>query len=320
MTRIAIAIIHGVEIDDPRFADRAIEMLRRGFLAALPPGRRRDADEALCIETVHWAPVVEPRQKELLQRLYERGGDKLFERLKRLVLRMNQGSVPALLPFTAMLASRWLPGISGPHYPVARWVAMHFIGDIIAYQPSGSARANYDAVQGILAESLGRLAARAGGEAPLCVLAHSYGSIIASDFFYDLEQGLRSGGPTPLEQGRTLSHFYTMGSPIALWALRYSGELDRPLTVPAATLERYHPGLRGEWVNFYDDDDVIAYPLRGLGRAYAEAVTRDTKVRLEVPPVSWSPLCHPYYWSDDSVILPISRALARAWEQLSSGA
>jgi len=77
-----------------------------------------------------------------------------------------------------------------------------------------------------------------------------------------------------------------------------------------------HPTLTGEWVNFYDLDDVIAFPLKNLSDAYDLAVARDEPVRLRVPPFSWLPLVHPFYWTDDAVMQPIARALAKAWQQV----
>lgn len=316
MTPLAVAIIHGVEIDDPHFADRAVQKLRHHFAAGLPKGAAADLDRILHIEPVHWAPILERRQKDLIEKLYTGSAPRLFNRIRRLVLRLNQGSIAALGPFVATMAARFLPRIEGPHYPGLRWMAMHFMGDIVAYESGGTSSRTYEAVHDVFADALRALAGRAGADAPLCVLAHSYGSVIASDFFYDLGRGKRPGGSTPLERGHTLSHFYTMGSPMALWSLRYDEDLDRPIKVPAAELADIHPRLDGEWVNFYDPDDVIAFPLKGLSGAYREAVSRDERVSLCVPPVSWLPLVHPFYWSDDAVMEPIGRALARAWRQV----
>ena len=62
-------------------------------------------------------------------------------------------------------------------------------------------------------EALRRLALRAP-DAPLCVIAHSLGSVIASDHFYDLHKG-RTLDPeaSPLERGETLDVLLHAGQP-----------------------------------------------------------------------------------------------------------
>ena len=152
--------------------------------------------------------------------------------------------------------------------------------------------------------ALGRLAERAGSGAPLCVLAHSLGSVIASDHLWDLQRERhgasatgREVGATPLERGQTLAGFYTFGSPIALWSLRHR-DFGRPIRVP-----------HGEWLNFFDRDDVIASPLKPLNDAYAHAVTEDVEVKVGGALAGWNPLAHTRYWNDRALMRRIATSL-----------
>jgi hypothetical protein len=177
----------------------------------------------------------------------------------------------------------------------------------------------------VLARALHSLATRAGGDAPLAVLGHSLGSVVSSDFLGDL-QGVPTGAPlapgaaaalgdTALERGETFGWFYTLGSPLALWAQRQP-DFGRPLTVPHPEFARHHPHQRGEWVNVYDPDDVISSPLRPLSAAWAAAVTEDRRVDVGPWWLGWTPLAHPYYWNDRRVVTPIASSLAQAWHRL----
>ena len=124
-------------------------------------------------------------------------------------------------------------------------------------------------------------------------------------------------GPSPLAGGETLAWMYTMGSPMALWSLRYDkAELDKPIDFPAPALADHHPKLQGEWVNIYEKDDVIAYPLRPLSDEYKRVVREDRSVRVKPPLLEFTPLVHPFYWADRSVVAPIARKLAEGWRQL----
>jgi hypothetical protein len=216
---------------------------------------------------------------------------------------------------------------AGPmRYRRLRHFMVDFAADAIAYQPAPSDRTAYDAVHQIVAEGLGRLAHRAGGRAPLCIVSHSLGTVIASNYVYDLSKRRKSFmcprvrtaiGTTPLQLGETLSLFYTMGSPIALWGIRYPHFGD-PIRFPPRELSRHHPEIKAEWVNLYDPDDVVAYPLKSLCARYRAAVTEDCPVDVGSILERWNPLSHLGYWNDGKVADAIANGLARVWHQSSA--
>jgi hypothetical protein len=282
--KLAVAIIHGIGRQPSNFADGIIEELKDRF-AGLIGQASPDARAELEMEPVYWAPVLQDSQDELWKRL-RKGGELDFLGLRKFMV--------------------------------------SFAGDAIAYQPAPKERAAYEAVHQLVAERLAALAGRAGPSAPLCVIAHSLGTVIASNYFYDLQADprrklvapkvRRSMGLTPLEKGETLTALYTMGSPIALWSLRYR-EFGRPIAVPSEKLGDHHPNLSkaSEWINFYDEDDVIGYPLRTLNDAYRAAVKEDKQVNSGGLLSSWNPLSHNGYWTDNDVTKPIASSLARIW-------
>ena len=108
---------------------------------------------------------------------------------------------------------------------------------------------------------------------------------------------------------------YTLGSPLALWSLRFP-HFGIPIKVPSPGLLQHHRTLAGEWLNVYDKDDLVGYPLRGLGSAYAAAVTADVEVKLHGFLVAQTPLVHPWYWNDYRVLDPIAKSLANTWREL----
>jgi hypothetical protein len=240
--RVAVAIVHGVGIQGSDFAEPMIRELTDRFAKELGK-KREDAADQLMIEAVHWAPVLQKAQTKLWRKVSARR-DLDYVKLRKFMV--------------------------------------DFAGDAIAYQPTPKDREVYDTVHAVLAESLRTLARTAGSKAPLCVIAHSLGTIIGSNYFYDLSQSRRPGmvskavrevkKATPLENGETLTLLYTLGRPIAVWSLRYK-DFGVPIPVPAPELTEHHPGLSGEWVNFYDPDDGhrisaahAQQRVQGLGR------------------------------------------------------
>jgi len=279
--KIAIAIIHGVGKQDPQFADGMTQELKGRFAKELGQKIQDPASE-LAILPVYWAPAVQDAEEELWRRM-KRGGEMDFTTLRRFLV--------------------------------------DFAGDAIAYQPTPKDRRIYDGIHEKFAESLNRLAAEAGEKAPLCVIAHSLGSVITSNYFYDLQHPKRpliaarvkkKIGDTPLERGETFTLFYTLGSPIAMWSLRYPN-FGVPIEVPSPGLSKHYPDLAGEWVNYYDEDDVIAYPLKTLNEAYRKAIKADREINAGGLLSSWNPVSHLGYWTDNDVTKPIAQELVMTW-------
>ena len=326
--KLAVAFVHGIEISDPSFAATPTRLLKQLFgeeLAALDV----DPDDALEIRGINWAAEIEGRQKELFARVYRDEGEKWFgENLAELVKKLNAGSLWALAPFLGSLLLPRVGKLDALHYPTARWLMMHFVGDALAYDRSRDA-SNYEAILASLGEGLAGLARTAGDDAPLCVIAHSFGTVVTSDYVYDFQRSTpghdavplrvrEAGGDTPLARGETLTWFYTMGSPMALFGLRYpDARLDRPIAFPGALAARDWPSL-AEWVNLYDKDDIIAYPLRPLSCEYEAVVKEDRAVEVKGLPVAATPLVHLYYWADETVMRPIAKALADGWRKLNT--
>jgi len=256
--KIAVIIVHGLGKQKKSYADKFKKQLREAFAKA--SGQSPDLLE---IEAVHWADVFARRETELEQNI--------------------------IAPYRL-------------RYRHLRRYVIHNLADAVAYQPVDSESQNYDAVHMTISQALHRLTAAAGPTAPLCVIAHSLGAVIASNFFYDLQHSSRGhklviDPSSPLERGDTLSLFYSLGTTLPLWSLRY-GEFDRPIRVPSDRLRDYHSRLDGgEWVNFYDKDDILGYPLKGVDPAYRDAVREDVAVNVGVWWKSWNPLCHSGYFA-----------------------
>lgn len=288
--RIAVAIVHGIGNQDPHFAD-GIEAKLLSRFADRAKVSRATAEEALVFQPVYWAPAIAEREQRLWQKL---------------TARENLG-------WTAM-----------------RRFMVEFAADAIAYQPMPSERNVYTDVHAVFADALANVVRRAGPDLPLVVIAHSLGTVIASNYLYDLQESARrlaAGradlvpksvreriGDTPLERGETLAWLFTMGSPIGIWSLRYENpDFGVPIRVPAEGFVRAHPGLRCGWINLYDRDDVIGYPLKGL---YPDAILADVSVNVGNLLSSWNPLSHNAYWTDGDVTDRIAGDLADFWRKL----
>jgi hypothetical protein len=212
-----------------------------------------------------------------------------------------------------------------------RRVVIEWLGDAIVYEPTPCDRAAYDAVHRCIGDQLLELAHEAGDDAPLCVIAHSFGSVIANNYFQDL-QGSRNttqansyaasldqadhepSRQSLLASGKTLASIITVGSPIGLWAMRNPG-FESSLLIPAPELRQRFPALDSIWVNLFAPNDVLAYPLSAINDAYRQMVV-DVPIKLSCPFSGWNPLSHFQYWTDETVVHSVSAILAHVWTDI----
>ncbi|MEK3734872.1 MULTISPECIES: chemotaxis protein [Paenibacillus] len=274
--KIAVMIVHGLGRQKENYAERLIRKLSEAFAEA--SGLSTDQ---LAIEAVHWAHVFAEREEQLFRDIVS----------------------------SYRLRYRWL-----------RRIVIHYLADAVAYQPVEGDAQNYEEVHSTLSAALHRLSLAAGPTAPLCVISHSLGTVIASNFFYDLQFSSRGkrlviNPEAPIEKGETLAFFYSLGTTLPLWSLRYR-DFDQPIRVPSDHLKLHHRRLEGEWINFYDKDDILGYPLQGVDPAYKETVRKDVEVNAGHWLTSWNPLSHRGYFSNPTIIRHISSTLAAAWNKV----
>ncbi len=271
--KIAVALVHGIGRQAPEFAEEVNDAIQHICHGT--------CGEDIVIKPVYWAPAMQQKEDALWNRLVT-GGAMGLRNIRRL--------------------------------------AIDYVADALAYQPTADDRKTYDDIHVIYAQTLRALAEEAGEKAPLCIVSHSLGTVITSNYIYDLQkpqlisdQVRAEMVDTPLERGETLNLLYTLGSPIALWSLRYR-DFGRPIRIPAPQLTDYYPDLQSAWVNMYDKDDLIGFPLRELNAAYEKAVSADKQVNVGNLLTEWNPLSHTGYLDDQDVIRPIAESLIYTWK------
>lgn len=280
MKKVAVAIIHGAGIHQQGHdeLDNMVEMQTRLIEKFI----RKTGENPLVFRLIYWdeRSQLQTRQDELHKTLVENDVD----------FKLLSGS-----------------------FGFIRQYIYDRMGDIVAYQPVTNTElepvSTYSIVHRTVAEALAELSQEelAGPEAPLCIISHSLGTIVASNYIYDLNRHTPNHqlipksvlpfiGTTPLEWGRTLRAMFTMGSPMALWRLR-TGKLDKPIRVPI-------------WINYFDDDDIIAYPLQDLlVKDHGEILVTDHRVETGMTPLS-----HTGYWTNEELLDEVVEYLIFVWK------
>jgi len=166
----------------------------------------------------------------------------------------------------------------------------------------------------------------------LSVVAHSAGAVLAFDLLYELfcpttrRQGrrapaiahddrrwgriakrLRSARERVRRGTLTLQTVATLGSFLPIFFLRRQHLVDRLAGRRRLTADII--GLRGQgrWVNVWDYDDLVAFPIAGLFRDPEHRIQD-----LQVDTGDWMASAHAGYWRHPEVLDAVAGALARS--------
>ena len=187
----------------------------------------------------------------------------------------------------------------------------------------------YELAQGQIARAL--LAACAANPGmPVVFLAHSLGCQVLSSYIYDAQKALGGGrveagiwrdidawsrpalGRLLSEREKqflaagTCSALVTTGCNIPIFVAAHKEMHIKPIAPPTAQFR---------WLNLYDPDDVLGWPLQPLSKGYSTLV-EDRVMNAGQGAVgwmlkSWNPLSHNSYWQDGEVLEPLVGMLRR---------
>jgi hypothetical protein len=189
-------------------------------------------------------------------------------------------------------------------------------GDALAYVgPPSSPSVVYDDIHAIIGQALEGLTADLDKptKTPLIIMAHSLGCAIVSNYVWDAQHGrFPRTAKGPLSRCKTLLGVITFGCNLPLFTLAYNKSDIRPITIPGDQVDSCFPNAtRAEvrkvtkWLNFYDPDDILGYPLRPINRAYSAAVTED--IAIDTGTILGA---HTDYWTDNDFTKPVAGYLA----------
>jgi len=274
--KIAIGITHGMGSQQRGFSHAMQEKLGNSFR------RIGGNSDDLLFQELYWADILSERQ----------------ERLFRNVNYRNDLRCAGLRKFI-----------------------ISALGDAIAYQrnaPLPDANSVYYLIHERLGSDLHELWKKAGEQnVPLVLMGHSLGGVILSNYIWDAQKCTREGtapgcrvADNAFENLSSLVGLITFGTTIALWSLRFH-EFDSPISFPPELCpEMTALKRKARWLNFYDRDDVLAYPLKHLSPAYEKlSALEDVEVNVGNVYSSWNPLSHQGYWEDKNFLRPVARFL-----------
>lgn len=177
----------------------------------------------------------------------------------------------------------------------------------------------YTQVQKIVLDSfVGAFGALGSQGGPVIVVGYSLGGQVISNYLWDASRpngasvGIWQTQPAAIPagstfdgfaRGRTIKRFFTCGCNIPIFVSGH--DVIEPIP---------KPNREFEWHNYFDEDDVLGWPLQPLSDGYNNLV-KDHEINaggswIESPVVSWNPLSHTAYLKDGDFIEPISNYIS----------
>lgn len=197
-----------------------------------------------------------------------------------------------------------------------RFFVTFFLGDVTAYtdEDDDNIRSSFwEQIQPAVCDQ------------PFTLIAHSLGSVIAFDFLFNIfEKDGNDFFPAAAAQEKVdayhnsagvvrsnFRNFCTFGSPIGLFMMRKSTLWKKPPRFQGLINPVRDGGsdqIQPRWLNFYDKQDVLAYPLTALFAKNGNNSTR-ALVDIQVQTGDFFLDSHIGYWHNDTVAEKIAAIL-----------
>lgn len=286
--KLAVVLIHGIGDQKKDWAVKLTTDLKQKTClrvnSLLNKTTPINVDEIITVTGVFWADVFQERQKNLRNKF-----ETFLQNVPRKPLKLEGSFIQKIVQFFAWVIGEILKGFQGQ-------VISEFVGDVIGYLHRDSQTLVHSHVTFALKEILSYQEFE-NKKIPITFLSHSLGTVIMSNYIYDLR---KKGIPADLTNSFLVDNIFTVGSPIALFSVRYSdlNTFNEPIKVETPT---------GRWINIFDDDDPVGMPLKPFP-AYDKEVFSDVIVEAGVYGLS-----HTKYFEKSETLDIVSKKLAIDW-------
>lgn len=284
MADVVLVTVHGMGETAPDYAEDLAQRLR----ARIGPHFERHVD----LRPVYYQEILQPNEREVWRRV---------------------------------------TGNSKVRYDELRKFLLFGFGDAAGLEnrkeDSGSV---YELAQIEIAKTLLDACVASGPDTPVVLLSHSLGCQVLSSYIYDAQKA-RSGVPVAAGvwkdidhwsrtlQGRALTEpeksflacgtalgWITTGCNIPIFVAAHKEMTIIPISPP-------RPSFR--WINIYDPDDALGWPLQPLSEGY-RLLVEDRAINAGTGVInwivkSWNPMSHASYWQDDDVLAPLASMLTQ---------
>lgn len=251
---------------------------------------------ALKFWEVNWSDIGEAEERDLIEN-------------KNVLPDASVPGAGALWP-PHYVAGELVDSVLGVSEQVRRFLFTH-IGDVFVYltDEGGSeiSQRLLDKIQEVRTAVMDQYPER--DQHYVSIVAHSLGSVIT----YDVAAYLGDERPEEVA-GLGLSHLFTFGSPLALFSLlNYGGDAPN-YQRRGVLLDRLAVDGTGEWLNFYDQQDPLAFPLKDVYPPQPDIPKRNFTIQ-DIRVQTGTFRAHTGYFGNDVIAREIAKRLRADYEK-----
>lgn len=180
---------------------------------------------------------------------------------------------------------------------IIRRILLMNLSDALAYANNPTDKNSfYRSAHEKVRDAIDQLEAELGDGVPVAVVAHSLGCKVIFDYVCDAQTGagIWKGGKPPSEFQKltNLRVLITTGCNLPLFES----------AVPATEQNFFRVNKNFQWINFYDRDDLLGWPLRPLGGRFKDIVQDQERNKI-----GSTLTAHIKYWRDEKLNEEIAR-------------
>ncbi len=279
MSKLGVALVHGMGNQGPDFADAAIEEIR---------SRIRDFGKNpsdVSWKSVHWGGILAGRENELWRRL-SADHDLDHVRIRRDIVISGLGD--------AIVYQGPAFGHSTVYRPIHEKIAVSLT------ELRNSLDKKDKAPLVFIAHSLGG------------VIVSNYIWDAQRGFLPP------TSATTSFSKAETLSGLIRFGCNIPLFTLSRPLPQNKTIKFPGVKSRYCFPGTNKtarsrvlKWNNYFDADDILGYPLKPINSAYDKVVNKD--IQIQTGTILGA---HTGYWTDNDFTRPVAKQLVDLLELL----
>jgi hypothetical protein len=277
MAKVALVTLHGMGVTTPQYADGLLQKLT---------ARMKDAFREVAVQKVYYQSILQDNEAEIWRRVELKGK---------------------------------------VHYDDLRRFLLFGFGDAAGLETRKEFdNSVYEQAQMEVANALLKVHA-AGPQLPVVFISQSLGCQVLSNYIYDAQKfargeavgaGIWKESNLFIQSLTVAQRNFLKGDTAMAWV---STGCNIPIFVAAHKLMDIipiaKPTANFKWLNLYDPDDALGWPLQPLSDKY-EALVEDRAINAGQGVIdtfirSWNPLAHTAYWTDDDVVKPLASLLVQ---------
>ncbi|TQV87572.1 hypothetical protein [Aliikangiella coralliicola] len=153
---------------------------------------------------------------------------------------------------------------------------------------------------------------------PVVFICHSLGGQVLNNYIWDAQmpnagRGIWKGKTKDNSKEdnflrlKSLNTLYTTGCNIPIFLSAWDEDDIKAVAHDSK-------GYNFKWHNYYDEDDVLGWPLKPLSYSYKNAVFKDHEINADGGFLGklwrgWNPMSHGGYWTDRDFTKPVARQI-----------